>query len=74
MSANIASLTIVLKKGVTTQGAQALADAISLFDEVVAVKIGEPEDIDLHIAEQRIRHDLTEKLWNALYSEEKVTA
>lgn len=62
------SLTVVLEKDIREDDAAALMDAISQFRGVLSVA-GDVADITTHLATERARHELEEKLFAALRSE-----
>ena len=59
------ALTVVLEKDIRDDDAKALLAAIRQLRGVLSVS-GNVADLGDHIAQERVRHDLSEKLWNVL--------
>lgn len=60
------ALTVVLEKDIRDDDAEALLAAIRQLRGVLSVS-GNVADLDSHLAQERARHDLGEKLWRVLY-------
>ena len=64
------ALTVVLEKDIRDDDAEALLSAIRQLRGVLSVS-GNVADMDSHLAQERARHDLGEKLWCVLYPKHK---
>jgi hypothetical protein len=60
------TLTVTLEKDIRSDDAEALLSAIRQLRGVLSVA-GNVADIELHMAQERARHDLGQKLWQVLY-------
>jgi hypothetical protein len=60
------TLTVVLEKDIRDDDAQRLIDAIKHMRHVLTVT-GKVADLDSHMAYERARADLGEKIWEVLY-------
>lgn len=60
------ALTVVLEKDIRDDDAEALLAAIRQLRGVLSVS-GNVADMDDHIAQERVRHDLGQKLWDVLH-------
>ena len=60
------SLTVVLEQDIRTDDAEGLIDTIKRLRGVLSVT-GEVADLDSHMAEDRARRELGQKLWEILY-------
>ena len=60
------ALTVVLEKDIRDGDAEALLAAIRQLRGVLTVS-GNVADLGSHVAQERARHDLGEKLWHVLY-------
>ena len=60
------ALTVVLEHDIRDDDAEALLAAIRQLRGVLSVS-GNIADLDAHVAQDRARHDLSEKLWRVLY-------
>lgn len=60
------ALTVVLEKDIREDDAEALLNAIRQLRGVLSVH-GNVADFDDQIAQDRVRHELGEKLWRVLY-------
>ena len=65
------ALTVVLSEDIREDDAEPLMAAIRMMKGVQSVK-GHIATIDSHIAEQRARLELSEKLWDVLHPERVV--
>jgi deferrochelatase/peroxidase EfeB len=70
MTDRVHSLVVVIENDTRVDCVQPLIDAISQLRGVVSVK-GEIADFDSHMAEQRARRELREKLWKVLNDEDE---
>ncbi len=64
------SLTVVLAHDVREDDAEDLMKAIGMIKGIIAVK-GRVVDEDDYTAQQRVRHELSKKLWDVLYSKDE---
>jgi hypothetical protein len=62
------SLTVVLEKNIRSDDAEVLIEAIKCLRGVLSVKPRVNEITD-HVAYERVRRELGEKLWAVLYPE-----
>ena len=62
------SLTVVLDRDIREDDAEALLNAIRQLRGVLSVT-GNVSDVGSHIAEERVRRELGDKLWEVLYPE-----
>ena len=60
------TLTVVLEADIRTDDAEGLIEAIKRMRGVLSVA-GEVSDLDSHMAEERARRELGQKLWEILY-------
>lgn len=60
------SLTVVLDRDIREDDAEALLNAIRQLRGVLSVT-GNVSDVGSHIAEERVRRELGDKLWEVLY-------
>lgn len=60
------SLTVVLAKDIREDDAKAIINAIKAIRHVLTVE-GHVADLDSHMAYERARADLGEKIWEVLY-------
>lgn len=60
------ALTVVLERDIREDDARALIAAIRLLRGVLSVN-GNVSDLEAHIADERARHDLGQKLMDILY-------
>jgi nitrate reductase NapAB chaperone NapD len=60
------TLTVVLESDTRTDDAEALITAIEQMRGVLKVS-GVVSDMDSHMAQERVRRELGEKLWAVLY-------
>ena len=60
------ALTVVLEKDIRSDDAEAILNAIRQLRGVLSVN-GNVADMNSHIAEERARRELGEKLWLVLY-------
>ncbi len=65
------SLTVVLAKDVREDNAEDLMKAIGMIKGVISVK-GRVTASGDYIAHQRVRHELSEKLWAVLYPKSEI--
>ena len=65
MTDRINALVVVLEKDTREDDVQALAEAIAMFQGVLSVKVC-VADLASHVAYERARRELTDKLWAAL--------
>lgn len=65
------ALTIVLEKDIRDDDAEALLSAIRQLRGVLSVS-GNVADLGSHLAQERARRDLGEKLWRVLYPKHEV--
>ena len=65
MTDRLNALTVVLDGNIRTDDAEALIAAIGQLRGVLSVT-GNVADIDSHVAEQRVRHALEQKLFEVL--------
>lgn len=68
MSDRLNSLTVVLETDIREDEAEALISAVQQLRGVLSVT-GTVADIGDHIAQERVRRELGEKLWHVLYPE-----
>jgi len=73
MTSRYHSLTVVFEKDIRDDDAESLLNVIRALDGVLSVS-GNITDIHLHVANERVRHDLGRKLWNILYPEVQITS
>lgn len=60
------SLTVVLEQNTRDDDAKHIIDAIQMLRGVLSVT-GNVANLESHLAEERARHDLGQKLWKILY-------
>lgn len=60
------ALTVILEKDIRDDDAEALLNAIRQLRGVLSVS-GNVADFDSHLAQERARSELGQKLWNVLY-------
>lgn len=60
------SLTVVLEKDIRSDDAESLMQAIKHMRGVISVS-GNVADFVHHMAQERARHELGQKLWEILY-------
>jgi len=60
------ALTVILEHDIRDDDAEALLSAIRQLRGVLSVS-GHVSDMTDHIAQDRARHDLGQRLWNVLY-------
>ncbi len=60
------ALTVVLEKDIRDDDAEALLAAIQQLRGVLSVK-GNVASFSDHLAQERARHDLRQKLWHVLF-------
>lgn len=70
MTDNYNALIVVLNHNLRSDDAEPLIFAIQQLKGVVSVK-GNVVGIESHIADQRAKQDLGEKLWKVLYPEKR---
>ncbi|MEE9214815.1 MAG: hypothetical protein V3U54_08495 [Thermodesulfobacteriota bacterium] len=66
MTDRLGALTVVLKDNIREDDAEGLINAIKQLRGVLSVK-GHVTDIETHIAEDRVRHELGQKLIKLVY-------
>ncbi len=66
MTDRVHSLTVVLEHDVREDDVQSLTKAIHMMRGVLSVS-GKVADLDSHMAEERARHDLGQKLLHVVY-------
>lgn len=69
MSDRIKALTVILERDNRDDDVQRLVDAIMMFQGVAKVEL-QKVTIEDHLARERVRHELEQKLWKALAKEE----
>ena len=69
MTDRIHSLTVVFEKDVRVDDAQAWIDAIKMMHNVLSVEY-HVTDLEDHMAQERARHRLGDKIWEVLYPKE----
>lgn len=60
------SLTVVLERDIREDDAEALINAINQLRGVLSVS-GNVSDVTSHIAEERAKREIGDKLWSVLY-------
>lgn len=65
------SLTVVLAKDIRDDDAEPIMKAIGLIKGVISVKGRVVASAD-YVAQQRVRHELSEKLWAVLYPKNEI--
>lgn len=63
------ALTVVLDRDIRDDDAECILNAIRMIKGVRSVT-GNVADVESHIAEQRVRHELGQKLMGVLYQKE----
>ena len=66
MTDRVHSLTVVLEHDIRVDDVEALTQAIRQLRGVLSVD-GNVSDLSDHVAWERARHDLGQKLWKVLY-------
>lgn len=66
MADRIHSLTVVLDRDYRDDDAESIVSAIEMIKGVLSVS-GHVSDFDSHMAEERARRELGEKIWGILY-------
>lgn len=69
MTNRLNSLTIVLEQDIREDDAEQLIAAVRMFRGVLSVTPNVSELSD-HVAEQRVRRELGEKLWAVIYQKD----
>lgn len=68
MTTRLKGLLVTFEKDVREDDAECIINAIRLLKRVMEVK-PIPNDIEQSIAEDRVRHELGQKLWKVIYPE-----
>jgi hypothetical protein len=66
MTDRINSITVVLESDLRDDDAEDILSAIKQLRGVLSVT-GNVAELDDHIAQQRVRHELGQKLWSVIY-------
>jgi hypothetical protein len=66
MTERLRGLLVTFEEDVREDDAEAIINAIRLIKRVLTVKTI-PSNIDLRISEDRVRHELGQKLWKVIY-------
>ena len=67
MTDRINALTVVLNKDIRIDDVEGLINAIEMLRGVLSVSPHVADTLDSHIAENRVRHDLGQKLFDIVY-------
>lgn len=70
MTDRISSLTVVLNNNMRTDDADPIMQAIMQLRGVISVT-GNVSNLGEHVAQERVRRELTDKLWAVLHPEVK---
>ncbi len=71
MTDRINGLTVVLQTDIRIDDADPLIDAISMLKGVLSVSPNISDQFDNHVAETRVRRELTDKLWEVIHPKVK---
>lgn len=69
MTDRIHSITVTLEKDMRVDDAEALLNAIAMMKGVIKVN-GNVADIESHVAQERARHELGQKVIKAIWPEQ----
>lgn len=71
MSGRVKAFLVVLDENMREEDAQAVLTSLRMTKHVLSVKPVESDVYDDMVAEERVRSDLTRKLWAVLHPEKK---
>jgi hypothetical protein len=67
MTTRYKSLTVVLEMDIRNDDAEPILEAIRMVKGVLSVEGNVTDDLEAHIAYERVRHDLGMKIYGILY-------
>ena len=67
MTDRINGLTVVLTHDIRDDDCQCIIDAILMIKGVLSVKTNISDHFDNHVASERVRRELTDKMWEIIH-------